>query len=107
MTPCFSCPSLGITPPRAAVADGLCVECGARAWVVILWRDRGGYAEFLTGAPSDVVAHIYGAARAEAMAAIPDHLSAERERIRLERARANHQVCPRGCGEHDEEVRRG
>lgn len=42
---CYSCHSLGKTSP--AVADGLCVECGARKWAAELWRDNASRASDL------------------------------------------------------------
>ncbi len=85
MTPCLLCPA-------PAVADGLCVEDGARLWAAGRRLFDAAIVDRLTG---HVAPH---SAREGALCAIPTPDAARAFLARLEEARASRPACSRkGC----------
>jgi sugar lactone lactonase YvrE len=96
-TTCLLCPS-------PAVADGLCVDDGARLWAANLWtRDMHEARRRVNGARSSAAA---GDAREAAVCEIdgPHLARAFLDKFEAAKAaRAVAPVCPRGCKSHDSE----
>lgn len=98
MVTCLLCPS-------PAVADGLCIECGAKKW----------WATLATSSPIAAGVVASSAQTNEARRRWPERVSAIRELSTPQDARAflakldaarkarDEQVCGRGCKSHEEE----
>lgn len=91
---CYSCHSLGKTSP--AVADGLCVECGARKWAAELWRDYQRAFFGLVAAAHDPNDPMNEPHR-QALLALPNSAACGNELARLATAKVAFDFRPCGC----------
>lgn len=99
--------SLCLLCPSPAVADGLCVEDGARPWAADLWMlnprlartdvgrlDAGHYNESVASSPRG---------RALWELCTPDAARAFLDKLDAARKARDEQVCGRGCKSHEED----
>lgn len=93
---CFLCPS-------PAVADGLCVSCGAKKWAADLWeRDMHEARKRVNGAREGAVR---GDERELAVCQIdgPHHARAFLSRLDAARKARGDAPCKHGCRSHEEQ----
>jgi hypothetical protein len=103
-TTCLLCPA-------PAVADGLCVDDGARLWAARFWFNDPGAA---TWAARHAAGKVDASPPAEwerirALQALPTYAAATAFLDRYEAAKAAHAaapLCSRGCKSHDSEEER-